>query len=164
MSNLLFIERYVLECIRFETLSLNEIHRRTGLNREVLKNVLINLKGFEVILYQEGRYRINLDNPERWRKKLHSNEALRKETEDLFSQLAKEYFKDKDADKIVDLSVQKAELDEFEMKILSSHLKTLKDFFNNLKYSKKPKKNVKKHVFLWASSDYEKLVKASLSF
>lgn len=160
MSSLLLVERYVLENVTTAGVTINDVVAKTELNSSIVQAALYHLKSEGVVHYQSGKYSLNPDLNAKWRKELNDEKSKRLELMDLFSQMLNYYYKSKRQG--VELRLERARLDEFEYKLLQSHLKSLNDFFKNLKSRKKQPSHSQDYVFLYANSLFPSLVKASV--
>lgn len=160
MKSLLLVERFVLEKVGTQGITINELVTKTELSSSVIQATLYHLKSEGIVDYKNGKYFISSEQKEKWKKIFSEEKSKKFELMDLFSQILNFYYKSEK--KGVDLKMERANLDAFEYKLLQTHISNLNDFFKNLKLRKKQPENAQEYLFLYANSLFPSLVKASV--
>lgn len=159
MSSLLLVERFVLENVSKDGSTVNDIVKATELSSSVVQAALYHLKSQNIVTYKDGLYRLNIQQKAIWQGQINQEKNKKMEIMDLFSQLLNYYYRSEK--KAVDLKLERARMDDFELKIFKSHLKNLADFFKGIK-QKKEKASGQEYVFLYANSCFPSLVQSSV--
>ena len=160
MASLLLVERFVLENIKKEGSTINDIVIKTKLSSSVIQAALYHLKSQNIVTYSSGVYSLNMKEKEVWQKQINQEKNKKLEIMDLFSQLLNYYYKSEK--QAVELKLERAKMEDFEFKIFQSHLKSLSDFFKGIR-GKGRTSNGEEYVFLYANSCFPALVRSSVT-
>lgn len=159
MSSLLIVERYILESLGTQSLTVDELYEQTGLNKKFIKNILTGLVYKGILCQKEGAYSLNNDRKKEVFSKINNQESVKSELKELFATFVNEFYQNQQKD--MSLHIKKVNLDSIEEKVLQSHLQNLKDFFSGLAQKKERKTSTQK-IVMWGECGYLNLVNNSL--
>lgn len=144
------IERYVIESIGNESLSLPEIEESTGLKLDLLNLLIQNFLASAIIKYEKGKYSLNFSN---YQKSLADKEQISVEV----GQIVESCFKDSESQ----FHLKKMHLNERDEKIFNALVSNVENFLASIKFTNK---NIKeKKVFFWGGGNYENICNNILS-
>ena len=161
MKGLLLVERFILETLGSEQMTINEIEKQTRLNFGFIKNILSGLVYKNIVIYNSGFYWINKEKKSEIVKEINSRESVKGEIKELFISFVNEFYMEEK--KKMRLHVKKVFLDKIEERVLESHMQNLNDFFKGLT-PKKKKDTASQRVVMWGECNYLDLVNQSLSY
>ena len=161
MQGVLVVERIVLECLEKYPQRFFSIQRDTGLNHNLLINVLSILLMRGMIHFKNSEYSLNLSKKDDWVNNVNDKTFLKVELKELFSSLVNEYYK-KTKNKDVSLNVQKVWLTREERKKLQAKLEEIKFFLRRIENKRKfyPQNEItkEKQILIWGASPYHVLI------
>ncbi len=146
MSELLPIERIVLEDLQRGKRSKDQIQESTGLSRKVLSNIIRNFLYQGIIKIENNKLELNTLNLQSFLKIANSKENVKEEVIELGKSLVHNYFQ---GHKSISLNVLKVSLDSFEKEALEYHLGQLKSFLQKVLEKKKDPGHLKEQTLLF---------------
>ncbi len=166
MQGVLIVERIVLECLEKCPRKLFAIQKDTGLNHNLLVNILSILLMRGMIHYKNSEYSLNLSKKNYWLAQANERASIKAELKELFSGLVNEYYK-KEWNKEVMLNVQKVWLTQDEREKLQEKLRDVNNFIRKAKHERKfrPRNETtkEKQILIWGMSPYHTLIDNMLS-
>lgn len=168
MSNLLMLERIVIESLGKKEKNIFELSLDTNLDQIVLLNIMPQLLLKNIVKYHRGIYTLSTDNIKSWNETINCTENIKAEVRELFTSMVNEFFADdiKKKEEYKELKIKKIWLTSDEEKVLKNHLLSLDNFFkqiqsNRKKFPIKERTHEQKVVF-WGVSEYGKLLEGIL--
>lgn len=164
MKGLLLIERMVLESLQRRAKNFNELQDDTGLERELLRNVLKALIQSGPVANRGKVFHLDKAAKKNWIKEANAPICLKSELKELFVSLINQHFREEQKN----LKVEKIYLTDKEEQLLLAHLKSIEIFFDSIRQERSrrplPENATKEQkVLVWGLSNYSRLVDASLS-
>ena len=163
MEGILIVERFVIESLYKKQKNLIELNDDTGLDKNILLNILTNLSFKKIILFKEGMYSLNYEKKEEWLEQINRPENKQQEIKEMFIALVNKYFKEGKSES--NLSIRKVSLSELDEKVLNNHFKEIDHYLKNLERNKKfsTSRTGQEKVFIWGQGSYGNLMQEFLS-
>ncbi len=166
MQGVLVVERIVLECLEKYPQRFFAIQKDTGLNHNLLINVLSILLMRGMIHFKNSEYSLNLSKKPNWVNNINDKTFVKVELKELFSSLVNEYYK-KEKSSDVSLNIQKIWLTKEERKKLQSKLEDIKCFIKRIENKRKfyPQNEItkEKQILIWGASPYHTLINSIIN-
>ncbi|EQC49635.1 hypothetical protein [Bacteriovorax sp. DB6_IX] len=159
MSELLLLERVVVESIAKGNFRIENIQNDTGLDYSFLLSICSRLIKRGLITYKLGEYKISKDE-ESWGKVNHPL-ILKNEIKEVSENIIDVFFNDKVTNS---LKLQKVYLSDKDEKILNSLLDSVESFVKDLRNSPQNKamSTKKQKVLMWGYGQYSDIIQNTL--
>ena len=162
MKGLLTVERMVLESINKGKNEIKIISEDTSLGEMFVRTILSNLKDYNLIKYQKGKYSLT-EKVENLRE-FNKPQNVKHEVKDLFSSLVDNYYSSEGAPT---LKMQKVWLTDFEYKVLNSYLINMEAFIKSVRKDRllHPEEEVlaEQRIIFWGTDTYSNLINSTLN-
>lgn len=139
--HLTLIERYIIEAIGTNEVTLDELFKRTSLDLRVLIKVVERLQELDYLISKNKEIRVNTQALSNYR----TNKEL--EIRRLFSELSIHHN---------ELKIKKVNLSQTQAQRLKVMFEEIERFFNSCKT--RPEKINEQNIFFWGNQNYNKLI------
>ena len=170
-DGLLIVERIILEALSMgKKLSLNELALDTGLDLMLVENILTNFVEYEVILCEQGLYRLNEQTRQKWPSCFNAQNHIKDEARELFVSLVNQYYKELNLtgrSKHL-LNLRKIFFTPEELVVFNMYLNKIEQFIRQVEKrermgpARKNNKTGEKKVIIWGYGNYSSLVNCTL--
>jgi hypothetical protein len=144
------IERYVIESIGKNSLTMLEIEKSTGLKKDLLNLLIQEFLASDILNYDRARYSLNFKN---YKKSVRNKEHLSSEV----AQIVESCFLAEESQ----FHLKKIHLNERDEKIFNALVKNVEHFLESVEVTNQ---NIKeKQVFFWGGGNYENICNNILS-
>ena len=162
MSNLLTLERMVIESLSRNKRGVKELSIDTGLSHSVLTNILPNLVMNNIVCYKQGEYLLNRENKNQWLTQLRDRKSIQGEVQDLLSSMINEFFSNENSPD--NFKLQKIYVTKQDEQVLNTLIGNMDNFVSELRVKNKNRCEFlkEKRVVFWGQSSYENLINGIL--
>ena len=168
-DGLLIVERIVLEALNMKRLSPTDLASDTGLDQKLVENILSNFLDHNVVLYEQGFYKINELTKQKWLSHFNAQGHIKDEARELFVSLVNQYYKELNLTGKSNylLNLRKISFSPQELLIFNSYLEKIEQFITTVEKKERinpdnENKTGEKKVVIWGHGDYSSLVNCTL--
>jgi len=159
MSELLMLERIVVESIAKGKSKIEDIQKDTGIEHSFLLSICAKLLKRGLINYKLGNYTVSSDQLS-WQR-VNNPQIIKNEIKEVSDNIIDVFFENRIKNK---LKLQKVYISEKDEKILNSLLNSVETFVQDLRNSPKNKETKTKNqkVLMWGYGEYNDLIRNTL--
>lgn len=163
-TGIILTERYLIESLGNGDKYIHEIKKDTGLELKIINNIIKSLEKKEIVRSLNGKYKLNMDEKEKWLPAISSSRNVRNELSDTFRNIIDGHFYGGEG---ISLKFKKLWLSPYEKSIVDNHYQGINNLLTEVdkEGSARSEKNdlKQKHLYFWGETLYSSLIKQNIS-